>query len=294
MYIEIGTIIGIIFLAIIIILGIKSHLDNKDIERKREEEKRLEEEKRIIWRKNQEEKEQMEKEYRTKEIVAIMNCSVERAKTYLQALSDYFLLSEFDSWESVVECKREVINEATGYHECFIKELLPIIQKNNYELTERDIGFSKKYFFGKNFSLIANEAKLKMLNEFDYELPRENDKILLETIKADIASKITNRSAMALSPNLSQEDFDDIVIDFAEKFGFVFTTTRPCNKLWGDPYKYDYEMLEAIWVQSLLSSQNKDDLNEDFFKYSELFFDAVYYDIRDYKNVLKKIEEIEE
>ncbi len=294
MYIEIGTIVAIIFVAIVVIFDVKSHLDNKEIERKREEEKRLKEEKRIIWRKNQEEKEQMEKEYRTKEIVAIMNCSVERAKTYLQALSDYFLLSEFDSWESVVECKREVINEATGYHESFIKELLPIIQKNNYELTERDIGFSKRFFFGKNFSLIANEAKLKMLNEFDYELPRENDKILLETIKADIASKITNRSAMGLSPNLSQEDFDDIVIDFAEKFGFKFSKRRPRNNLWNEPYKYDYETLESIWIQSLLSSQNKDDLDEDFFKYSVLFFDAIYYDIRDYKNVIKKIEEMAE
>ena len=69
---------------------------------------------------------------------------------------------------------------------------------------------------------------------------------------------------------------------------------RPRNRLWDEPYKYDYEMLEAVWVQSLLSSQNKDDLNKDFFKYRELFFDAVYYDIHDYKNVIKKIESIEE
>ena len=292
MYIEIGTIIAIIFVSIIVIFGVKNHLDNKEIERKQEEKERLEEEKRAIWRKNQEEKEQLEKEYRTKEIVAIMNCSAEQAKTYLQALSDYFLLSDFDSWESVVECKREVINEAMGYHEYFLKELLPIIQKNNYEFTERDIGFSKRYLFGKNFSLIANETKLKMLNDFDYYAPCENDKTLLGIIKEEIATKITERDAMSWSPNLTQEDFDDIVIDFAEKFGFKFSKRRPRNNLWNEPYKYDYESLESIWVQSLLSSQNKNDLNEDFFKYRELFFDAVYYDIRDYKNVIKTIEDM--
>ena len=240
MYIEIGTIVAIIFIAIIVILGIKSHLDNKEIERKQEE-KRLEEEKRAIWRKNQEEKEQLKKEYQIKEIVAIMNCSVEEAKIYWQAMWDFILLSEFDSWEHI-EYKRLIIKSAIGYHEYFVKELLQIIQENNYEFTESDIGFAKKLFYEKKFSLIANETKLKMLNEFDYYAPHENVKILLGMIKEEVATKITERSAMPLSPNLTQADFDDIVINFAEKFGFVFTKTRPRNKLWGDPYKYNYEI----------------------------------------------------
>lgn len=292
MYIEIGTIVTIILIAIFIIWGIKDHLNNKEIERKREEEERLKKEKSVIWLKNQEEKEQLKKEYQIKEIVAIMSCSVEQAKTYWQAMSDFILLSEFDSGE-IVEYKKIIIKEAIEYHEYFIKELLPIIQKNNYKFVERDIGFAKTYFYGKNFSFIANETKLKMLNEYDYYAPHENVKILLDTIKGEIAKKITERSAMPSSSNLEQEDFYDIVIDFVEKFDFVFTEITPLNERWGEPYKYDYEMLEEVWVQSLLSSQNKDDSDEDFFKYRELFFGAVYYDIRDYKNVIEKVEVID-
>lgn len=292
MYIKIGTIVTIILIAIFIIWGIKDYLNNKEIERKREEEERLKKEKSVIWLKNQEEKEQLKKEYQIKEIVAIMSCSVEQAKTYWQAMSDFMLLSEFDSGE-IVEYKKIVIKEAMEYHEYFVKELLPLIQKNNYEFTERDIGFAKTYFYGKEFSLIASEKKLKMFNEYDYYAPHENVKILLETIKEEIAKKITERSAMPSSPNLEQEDFYNIVIDIVEKFNFILTEITPLNERWGDPYKYDYEMLEDVWVQSLLSSQNKDDLNNDFFKYRELFFGAVYYDIRDYKSVIEKVEGID-
>ena len=111
MYIEIGTIVTIILLAVFVIWGIKDHLNNKEIERKREEEERLKKEKSALWLKNQEEKEQLKKEYQIKEIVAIMNCSFEQAKTYWQAMSDFILLSDFDSGEIVAD-KKIIIKEA--------------------------------------------------------------------------------------------------------------------------------------------------------------------------------------